>query len=88
MNTLFCLKDFHPSDIERFASCGMDNTVKIWSMKGQKATSKLLHVCICMLHAIEFANVVAEFWLYVDKSYSWTDLPSKFPTKYVQFPVC
>ncbi|OQU79846.1 hypothetical protein SORBI_3007G032400 [Sorghum bicolor] len=53
--------DFHPSDIERFASCGMDNTVKIWSMK--------------------------EFWLYVDKSYSWTDLPSKFPTKYVQFPV-
>jgi polycomb protein EED len=34
MNTLFCLKDFHPSDIERFASCGMDNTVKIWSMKG------------------------------------------------------
>jgi len=28
-----------------------------------------------------------EFWLYVDKSYSWTDLPSKFPTKYVQFPV-
>ncbi|KAJ7948488.1 polycomb group protein FERTILIZATION-INDEPENDENT ENDOSPERM [Quillaja saponaria] len=40
--------DFHPSDIYRIASCGMDNTVKIWSMK---------------------------------------DLPSKFPTKYVQFPV-
>ncbi|OEL26738.1 Polycomb group protein FIE2 [Dichanthelium oligosanthes] len=54
------LWDFHPSDIERFASCGMDNTVKIWSMK--------------------------EFGLYVDKSYSWTDLPSKFPTKHVQFP--
>ncbi|KAL0306421.1 UNVERIFIED_CONTAM: Polycomb group protein FIE1 [Sesamum radiatum] len=26
--------DFHPSDIYRIASCGMDNTVKIWSMKG------------------------------------------------------
>ncbi|WVZ95193.1 hypothetical protein U9M48_040989 [Paspalum notatum var. saurae] len=53
--------DFHPSDIKCFASCGMDNTVRIWSMK--------------------------EFWLYVDKSYSWTDHPSKFPTKYVQFPI-
>ncbi|KAL5978182.1 Polycomb group protein fie2 [Asimina triloba] len=54
-------KDFHPSDIYRIASCGMDNTVKIWSMK--------------------------EFWTYVEKSFTWTDLPSKFPTKYVQFPV-
>lgn len=27
-------QDFHPSDIYRIASCGMDNTVKIWSMKG------------------------------------------------------
>ncbi|KAL2927337.1 Polycomb group protein FIE1 [Bienertia sinuspersici] len=25
--------DFHPSDINRIASCGMDNTIKIWSMK-------------------------------------------------------
>ncbi|KAM0919379.1 hypothetical protein ACQ4PT_008286 [Festuca glaucescens] len=53
--------DFHPSDIYRIASCGMDNTVKIWSMK--------------------------EFWPYVEKSFTWTDLPSKFPTKYVQFPL-
>ncbi|CAM8951851.1 unnamed protein product [Rhodiola kirilowii] len=53
--------DFHPSDMYRIASCGMDNTVKIWSMK--------------------------EFWPYVEKSFSWTDIPSKFPTKYVQFPV-
>lgn len=53
--------DFHPSDIYRIASCGMDNTVKIWSMK--------------------------EFWPYVEKSFTWTDLPSKFPTKYVQFPI-
>ncbi|GLT31584.1 hypothetical protein SLA2020_063130 [Shorea laevis] len=53
--------DFHPSDIYRIASCGMDNTVKIWSMK--------------------------EFWTYVEKSFTWTDLPSKFPTKYIQFPV-
>uniref|UniRef100_A0A6N2MSP5 Uncharacterized protein n=1 Tax=Salix viminalis TaxID=40686 RepID=A0A6N2MSP5_SALVM len=53
--------DFHPSDIYRIASCGMDNTVKIWSMK--------------------------EFWTYVEKSFTWTDCPSKFPTKYVQFPV-
>ncbi|QCE09814.1 polycomb group protein FERTILIZATION-INDEPENDENT ENDOSPERM-like [Vigna unguiculata] len=53
--------DFHPSDIYRIASCGMDNTVKIWSMK--------------------------EFWKYVEKSFTWTDLPSKFPTKFVQHPV-
>uniref|UniRef100_A0A0D9X464 Polycomb group protein FIE1 n=1 Tax=Leersia perrieri TaxID=77586 RepID=A0A0D9X464_9ORYZ len=53
--------DFHSSDIYRFASCGMDNTVKIWSIK--------------------------EFWPYVEKSYSWTDATSKFPTKFVQFPV-
>ncbi|OIW03160.1 hypothetical protein TanjilG_11797 [Lupinus angustifolius] len=52
--------DFHPSDVYRLASCGMDSTVKIWSMK--------------------------EFWPYVEKSFTWTDLPSKFPTKYVQFP--
>ncbi|RRT52660.1 hypothetical protein B296_00050326 [Ensete ventricosum] len=31
-------KDFHPSDIYRIASCGMDNTVKIWSMKGAEVT--------------------------------------------------
>ncbi|KAK9689083.1 hypothetical protein RND81_09G034200 [Saponaria officinalis] len=53
--------DFHPSDEHRIASCGMDNTVKIWSMK--------------------------EFWPYVEKSFTWKDLPSKFPTKYVQFPI-
>ncbi|VVA98962.1 unnamed protein product [Arabis nemorensis] len=53
--------DFHPSDIYRFASCGMDTTIKIWSMK--------------------------EFWTYVEKSFTWTDDPSKFPTKFVQFPV-
>ncbi|CAO2833495.1 unnamed protein product [Amaranthus hypochondriacus] len=28
-----------------------------------------------------------EFWTYVEKSFTWTDLPSKFPTKYVQFPI-
>ncbi|XP_024967288.1 polycomb group protein FERTILIZATION-INDEPENDENT ENDOSPERM isoform X1 [Cynara cardunculus var. scolymus] len=53
--------DFHPSDIYRIASCGMDNTVKIWSMK--------------------------EFWTYVERSFTWEELPSQFPTKYVQFPV-
>ncbi|XVE50536.1 hypothetical protein DITRI_Ditri01bG0170500 [Diplodiscus trichospermus] len=54
------IEDFHPSGIYRIASCGMDNTVKISSMK--------------------------EFWTYVEKPFTWTDLPSKFPTKYVQFP--
>ncbi|XP_022772488.1 uncharacterized protein LOC111315178 [Durio zibethinus] len=29
----------------------------------------------------------AEFRTYVEKSFTWTDLPSKFPTKYVQFSV-
>lgn len=34
-----------------------------------------------------FNVAAAEFWTYVEKSFTWTDLPSKFPTKYVQFPV-
>ncbi|BBN04603.1 polycomb protein EED [Marchantia polymorpha subsp. ruderalis] len=53
--------DFHPSDVNQIASCGMDNTIKIWNIK--------------------------DFWVYVEKSFSWTDSPSTFPTKYVQFPV-
>ncbi|MCD7463906.1 Polycomb group protein fie2 [Datura stramonium] len=53
--------DFHPSDKYRIASCGMDNTVKNWS--------------------------VDEFWPYVEESFTWTEDPSKFPTKYVQFPM-
>jgi WD40 repeat protein len=28
------LQDFHPSNKELIASCGMDNSVKIWSLKG------------------------------------------------------
>ncbi|GAB2277855.1 Polycomb group protein fie2 [Dionaea muscipula] len=36
--------DFHPSDIYRISSCGMDNTVKIWSMKGNSITYLLLQV--------------------------------------------
>lgn len=36
IHTLFlAMQDFHPSDMYRIASCGMDNTVKIWSMKGR-----------------------------------------------------
>ncbi|CAK9225721.1 unnamed protein product [Sphagnum troendelagicum] len=53
--------DFHPSDILKIASCGMDNTIKIWSLK--------------------------EFWSYVEMSFTWSEIPSKFPTKYVQFPL-
>lgn len=53
--------DFHPADILQMASCGMDNTIKIWSLK--------------------------DYWKFVEMSFSWTDPPSKFPTKYVQFPV-
>lgn len=34
-----------------------------------------------------YTELFAEFWTYVEKSFTWTDLPSKFPTKYVQFPV-
>ncbi|KAI3933620.1 hypothetical protein MKW92_030452 [Papaver armeniacum] len=30
---------------------------------------------------------IKEFWKYVEKSFTWTDLPSKFITKYVQLPV-
>ncbi|KAK9986852.1 hypothetical protein SO802_031803 [Lithocarpus litseifolius] len=30
---------------------------------------------------------ITKFWIYVEQSFTWTDLPSKFPTKYVQFPV-
>ena len=54
---------------------------------GKLSQSSIMLTFACCILLIEFANVVTEFWLYVDKSYSWTDLPSKFPTKYVQFPV-
>lgn len=36
---------------------------------------------------ILFFCLLSEFWTYVEKSYTWTDDPTKFPTKYVQFPV-
>ncbi|CAH8359740.1 unnamed protein product [Eruca vesicaria subsp. sativa] len=53
--------DFHPHDECCFVSCGMDTTIKIWSMK--------------------------EFWTYVEKSFTWNEAPSNFPTKFLQFPV-
>lgn len=30
---------------------------------------------------------IADYWKFVEMSFTWTDPPSKFPTKYVQFPV-
>ncbi|KAL6536152.1 Polycomb group protein fie2 [Orobanche hederae] len=82
--------DFHPSDIYRIASCGMDNTVKIWSMKGEYMLAFLSHFSgrnnfVCLLLHQPFVST--EFWAYVEKSFTWTGLPSKFPTKYVQFPI-
>lgn len=53
--------DFHPSDKNLIASCGMDNSVKIWCLK--------------------------DFGTFVEESFNWNDKPSKFPTKYVQFPI-
>ncbi|XP_010236415.2 polycomb group protein FIE2 [Brachypodium distachyon] len=53
--------DFYTFDIYRIASCGMDSTVKIWSIE--------------------------EFRPYVEQSFTWSDLPSKFPTKYVKLPL-
>ncbi|KAH6558440.1 hypothetical protein KP509_1Z063500 [Ceratopteris richardii] len=53
--------DFHPSNKDLIASCGMDNSVKIWSLK--------------------------DFSVYVEQSFDWKDVSSKFPTKYVQFPI-
>ncbi|MCO5551130.1 hypothetical protein L7F22_004627 [Adiantum nelumboides] len=52
--------DFHPSNKDLISSCGMDNTVKIWSLK--------------------------DFSIYVEQSFDWKDIGSKFPSKYVQFP--
>ena len=34
-----------------------------------------------------FSFFMAEFWVYVEKSFDWKDNPSKFQSKYVQFPV-
>ncbi|MCO5558478.1 hypothetical protein L7F22_012062 [Adiantum nelumboides] len=53
--------DFHPSNKDLISSCGMDNTVKIWSLK--------------------------DFSIYVEQSFDWKDIGSKFPSKYVQFPI-
>lgn len=31
----FLPQDFHPHDEHKFLSCGMDDTIKIWSLKGE-----------------------------------------------------
>lgn len=79
-------QDFHPSDIHRIASCGMDNTVKIWSMKGNYNALYFDFNCI-YFWGLTYLLFSVEFWPNVERSFTWTDLPSKFPTKYVQFPV-
>ena len=56
---IISLKDFHPSDITFFASCGMDNTVKIWSMKGKKTTSKCILVYIYTLHITDILPMLS-----------------------------
>ncbi|GJX26433.1 polycomb group protein fertilization-independent endosperm [Tanacetum coccineum] len=71
--------DFHSSDIYSIASCSMDNTVKIWSMK-------VMGLCL-ILSSFTAIELLAEFWTYVQRSFTWEGLPSQFPTKYVQFPV-
>ncbi|GJP36790.1 hypothetical protein CLOM_g8656 [Closterium sp. NIES-68] len=53
--------DFHPGDEAIIASCGMDSSIRVWSLR--------------------------ECWHVVDQSGSWTDLPSKFPTKLLQYPL-
>ncbi|XP_057462909.1 polycomb group protein FIE1-like isoform X1 [Actinidia eriantha] len=40
-----------------------------------------------VFYLFPLSKLAAEFWTYVEKSFTWTDLSSKFPTKYVQFPV-
>nr|GMD49100.1 polycomb group protein FERTILIZATION-INDEPENDENT ENDOSPERM [Ipomoea batatas] len=66
----------------------MDNTVKIWSMKGDifDSLKKFTYVNL-QKKSDEHIEHPAEFWPYVEKSFTWTDIPSKFPTKYVQFPM-
>lgn len=66
----------------------------VWLNCQQEGQVSYLHLSIH--HLIINANVFhfylsddlcTEFWTYVEKSFTWSDLPSKFPTKYVQFPV-
>ncbi|PWA74234.1 polycomb group protein FIE2 [Artemisia annua] len=89
--------DFHPSDIYRIASCGMDNTVKIWSIKAYGAYLIFYPLPLSFLTSafhrhrkeilFSFTAIFAEFRTDVERSFTWKGLPSQFPTKYVQFPV-
>ncbi|GJS18380.1 polycomb group protein fertilization-independent endosperm [Tanacetum coccineum] len=40
-----------------------------------------------ILSSFTAIELLAEFWTYVERSFTWEGLPSQFPTKYVQFPV-
>ncbi|XP_010230658.1 polycomb group protein FIE2 isoform X1 [Brachypodium distachyon] len=45
------------------------------------------HIASCGMDNTIKIWSMKEFWPYVEKSFTWADLPSKFPTKYVQLPL-
>ncbi|KAK8619152.1 hypothetical protein V6N13_133119 [Hibiscus sabdariffa] len=65
----------------------IDNlTVKLADPDASKRQWAL--TCYSVSFSIGMQSIYSsELWTYVEKSFTWTDLPSKFPTKYVQFPV-
>lgn len=60
---------------------------KLYTIYGFEIFSKLTNCIVYFILIYHVQYFSAEFWSYVEKSFTWTDLPSKFPTKYVQFPV-
>ncbi|GJZ61544.1 polycomb group protein fertilization-independent endosperm [Tanacetum coccineum] len=44
-------------------------------------------IAVAILSSFIAIELLAEFWTYVERSFTWEGLPSQFPTKYVQFPV-
>ena len=58
--------------------------VSVHTFSQLKCTNFII-IPFILIHHVPFVS--AEFWTYVEKSFTWTDLPSKFPTKFVQHPV-
>jgi len=66
-------------------SCAQTKIYTVYACENFVSIPSNCIVRFILIYHVRYFTV--EFWTYVEKSFTWTDLPSKFPTKYVQFPV-